>query len=366
MQYKSLPDEKIKEIANQEFTRQSKAAHSVELPKYVAIAGQAGAGKTAASQMVRDELRQKGGSIHLDTDIMRETLPLYGKKPPAEETQRDAGKIVDELRVLAIENKFNIVEEGTFRDSKWVSSLIEERKSQGYEVELMAVATPPQQSLAGIYIRYEAEHKENIENPRLVPESFHQISVDGFNQTVRDNAEKFNRTRVTTRAGEILFDSEKTTIHKTAIEAVEKGQKPSDQHLISISKAWQQALDGAAQRGANPNYVKAIEKHMSDIEDQKKERIHEHALTNVPKNLEVLSQDSRFKNHTTDEILKVAYFRGFHEKANEFKGMEPNYTQFDETMSDRDIVKNHLPEVQGLEKYKPQEKVKAQDDGLSL
>ena len=103
MQYNQLPDEKIKEIAKQEFTRQSKTAHSVELPKYVAIAGQAGAGKTAASQMVRDELRQKGGSIHLDTDIMRETLPLYGKKPPAEETQRDAGKIVDELRALAIE-----------------------------------------------------------------------------------------------------------------------------------------------------------------------------------------------------------------------------------------------------------------------
>lgn len=366
MQYKPLPDEKIRGIAQQEFTRQSKTAHSVELPKYVAIAGQAGAGKTAASQMVRDELKGKGGSIHLDTDIMRETLPLYGKKPPAEETQRDAGKIVDELRSLAIEKNLNIVEESTFRDSKWVSSLIEERKAQGYEVELMAVATPPQQSLVSVYVRHEAEHKAGIENPRLVPESFHKVSVDGFKETVKDNADKFNRVRVTTRSGEILFDSEKPTIHKTAIEAVEKGQKPTDQHLIAISKAWHHALDGAAQRGANPNYVKAIEQHMNDIEDQKKERIHEHALTNVSKNLEVLSKDSRFQSHTSDELLKVAYFRGFHEKANEFKGLEPNYQTFDATMSDRDIVKNHLPEVEGLEKYKQKENLKTQDDELSL
>ena len=65
MQYKSLSIEAIKELAQQEFTRQSRSAHSVDFPKYVAIAGEPGAGKTAASQMVRDELKGRGGSIHL-------------------------------------------------------------------------------------------------------------------------------------------------------------------------------------------------------------------------------------------------------------------------------------------------------------
>lgn len=366
MQYKSLTDEKIREIAESEFVRQSKTAYTVTFPKYVAVAGQAGAGKTAASQMVRDELRGKGGSIHLDTDVMREVLPLNGKKPPAEETQRDAGKIVDELRAMALKNKLNIVEEGTFRDSKWVSTLIEDRKVQGYDVELMAVATPPQQSLASVYVRHETEHKAGIENPRMVPESFHKMSVDGFNETVKNNAEDFNRARVITRTGEILFDSNEPTIYKTAIEAVEKGQKPTDQHLITISKSWQAALESASNRDTNPNYVKAIEKHMNDIEDQKKERIHEHALSNVSKNLETLTQDPRFKSHTSDELLKVSYFRGFHEKANEFKGLEPNFKTFDETMSDRNIVKNHLPDVEGLGNAKQKENVKTKDDGMSL
>lgn len=366
MQYEKLSDEDIEKLINKEFSSRSKAAHKVESPVYVAIAGQAGAGKTAASQIARIELKNVGGSIHLDTDVVRERLPSQGRDTLPEETQRDAGRIIDGLRELAIKNKLNIVEEGTFRDTKWVSTLIEERKSQGYNVELVAVATPPQQSLAGVYVRYENEHKAMTINPRLVPESFHKISVEGFNQTVRDNADKFHRARVATRSGEILFDSKEPTIHKTAIEAVEKGQKPTDQHLIAITKSWQQALDNATQRSANANYIKAIEIHMSDIENQKKEKIHEHALNNVPKNVEALSQDSRFKNHTNDELVKAAYFRGFHEKASEFKEIEPNFSTFDETMSNRDIVKNHLPEVDGLEKYKSANNTKTRDDGMSL
>lgn len=368
MQYEKLSDENIEKLINKEFSFRSKGAHKVESPVYVAIAGQAGAGKTAASQMARIELKNVGGSIHLDTDVVRERLPSQGRNTLPEETQRDAGRIIDGLRELAIKNKLNIVEEGTFRDTKWVSALIEERKSQGYNVELVAVATPPQQSLAGVYVRHENEHNANLVNPRLVPESFHKISLEGFNQTVRDNADKFNRSRVATRSGEVLFDSEKPTIHKTAIEALEKGQTPTDQHLVATSKAWHQALEMATQRGANSNYVNAIEIHMNVIENQKKEKIHEHALSNVDKNLDVLSKDNRFKNHTNDELLKVAYFRGFHEKASEFNEVKSNFSTFDETMSNRDIVKNHLPEVDGLKDRSQQEsgRAKVQDEGLSL
>lgn len=369
--YTPLEDAALKTLAQNEFAKERYewGIQPVPNPVYVAIAGQPGAGKTAASELIVSELDSEGRALHLDVDVQRENLPTGDLKPNAAETQRDAGRLVDELRSLATEHQINIVEEGTFRDPVWTSSLIDQQKQAGYEAHMIAVATPPELSLASVYKRHEIEHNENVFNPRLVPDAYHASALDGFKRTVAETANEFKSVRVVNRNGDLLYDSTRTDQKGSAIDAINRAHRPTDKQLKEVSDTWQYALENSATRTVNPNYTEAIKTHMADIEDQKKQRIHEHALESVNVHLGALNKDHRFSQHTQEELMKVAYFRGVHEKANEFKGLPPNFAAYDTTMSDRNIVKIHLPtKVEGLNLPAPtQEKsAKTKDDGLSL
>jgi hypothetical protein len=58
-----------------------------------------------------------------------------------------------------------------------------------------------------------------------------------------------------------------------------------------------------------------------------------------------LTKDERFISHTKDEILLVAYFRGYHECMSLLRNEVPLYQIYDENMADRTIIKNHLLQI---------------------
>lgn len=65
---------------------------SVEQPKIVLVGAQPGAGKSKAASLAKSELRQEGGYIHVDADIMRALIPApEGVVYSSEQTQKDAG-----------------------------------------------------------------------------------------------------------------------------------------------------------------------------------------------------------------------------------------------------------------------------------
>jgi len=72
-------------------------------------------------QASKSYLRERGGYVRIDADRMREALPYYpalARQDPlnaSARSQQDAGLCVQELRKLAIEEKRNVMEEGTFR-----------------------------------------------------------------------------------------------------------------------------------------------------------------------------------------------------------------------------------------------------------
>ena len=47
------------------------------------------------------------------------------------------------------------------------------------------------------------------------------------------------------------------------------------------------------------------------------------------------------------ELAKAAYFRGFHEKASEFKGIAPDFAKYDATAANRQTLRQ-LPDVSDL------------------
>ena len=269
--YQALSDEKVKEIAFDHFKQIEGKTQPQTMPRLALVGGQPGAGKSQASDLVKDELLKQGGYVRIDADRMRELIPLGSSKPTSEQTQRDAGRLVAALRELAVSNRRNIIEEGTYRNSQDARKFILGKKAQGYQVELLAVATPPEQSLLGIYNRFEVQHKIGADNPRMVPEQYHDDASRGFEATLSKASAHLDRTRVIDRSGNVLYDS-RTTPAKDLMQAFEQGRKLTDVKLKETLEGWARTREMAAQRQAQPDYQKMLEKHHERIKAMQKNR----------------------------------------------------------------------------------------------
>lgn len=172
--YIELSAERAQQIGDDYFREREAKALPAEQPTMVLVGGQPGAGKSAAADNVRDEFKKLGGYVHVDADRLRDEIPLpRGSHPTSEETQNDARRLVQILRTHAIDQRLNIIEEGTYRDANAVQKFVSDRNADGYKVEMMAVATPREESLLGVYQRYEMQHLIDAPNPRFVPEKYH-------------------------------------------------------------------------------------------------------------------------------------------------------------------------------------------------
>ena len=347
--YKPLTDNEVRETAGAYYAERQEKSLPQERPTMVLVGGQSGAGKSEASAVVKAELGAKGGYVLVDADRMRERIPLGGSKPTSEQTQPDARRLVSVLRDMAIDARRNIVEEGTFKDPAAMNKAVQAMHSKGYQVELYAVATPREESLVGIYVRYEKQHaQEEAVNPRFVSEKYHDEAMQGFESTLARTAAQLDRVRVADRSGAVLYDSAvQTNKQPNALEALAAGRKLSDNKLAEVTKAWGAVEAVARQRGAPGGYLEAVSGHAQRLEDMQKERIHGHAMNQLDANAATLARDTRYAQHTGGELAKAAYFRGFHEKASEFKGIAPDFAKYDATVANRQTL-DQLPGVTDL------------------
>ena len=366
--YQRLTPAEIEDIAARYYAVRESKTQRQEIPTLVLVGGQPGAGKSVVSRIVRAELEQHGGFIHIDSDRLRAHIDTKGTLPTSEETQPDAGALASALRTHALKGRRNIIEEGTFRSPEMVEAFLTNNQPKGQKVELVAVATSREESLLGVYQRYEVQHAQGVDNPRFVGETYHDEAMDGFSRTVAHNEPRFDRVRVVDRAGREHFDSQTNPKDISAIEALSKGQQISDARLVEVAAAWVAVKYQALGRGADTTYIEAIDRHAADVVDTQKWRIHAHALERLSANFQALSADHRFSAHTNTDLTKVAYYRGFHEKAFEFTGIKTDFVAYDAAMIDFEKI-NKLPEVAELE-YRHFERDKLtnriDDDGLSL
>lgn len=347
--YKPLSYAGVQKIASAYFTERQSKTHPQEHPTIALVGGQPGAGKSAVSVVIRSEFHSKGGFIHVDADRMRERIRTGDRQLASEETQADAGRLVTELRRLAIQNRRNIIEEGTFRNAGSAVKFLRGLQEQGYNVEFFAVTTSREESLLGIFQRHELQHAAGAHNPRFVAESYHDNAMHGFDTTVATAATYVDRVRVINRAGEVLYDSNaQHNSQANALEALVAGRKVTDAQLIEIGKAWMAVEAAATERGAPSEYLDSIANHCERIDNIKKERIHEHAMRQLEANAAVLAQDLRYIEHSNSELTKASYFRGFHEKASEFKGISPDFATYDKTVAIRATLRQ-LPDVADIQ-----------------
>lgn len=264
--YQSISEDEVLKRAEKFYKAREAITQPSDNPTIVLVAGQPGAGKTQAANLVKNELKQKGGYIHVDADRMRLELPGHELGYPSSDTQQDAARLVAALRRLAIQGRRNILEEGTFRDKEVVATFLKQSHAMGYQTDMMTVSASPESSLLGIYTRYENQIAGKAGNPRMVPESYHEMAFNGFKETVKAHAESFGHFRVINRKGEMLYDSQNATNQQSAYQALIKGHQLSEENLESLVKGWKNIVERAEGRGeTNPAYIEAIQTHHNRV-----------------------------------------------------------------------------------------------------
>ena len=297
--YQSISDEDISVIANKFYNEKQHLTEFQEKPNAIFVAGQPGAGKTKAANLVKAELKEIGGYLPVDADRMREELPTGGIVYPSEQTQEDAGNLVRVLRDRVIQERRNFFEEGTFRNSEVINQSVSFLKSQGYQVEMVAVATSFEKSLLGIHERYERQISSEAANPRLVLVDYHQQAFDGFTKSFKENAGLFDRIRVINRDGQELFDSHKSDNTQTAYEALLSGREMNIQDWQEVQAGWERVIESAKQRGnATEQYMANITANRNRVSAAlRAEKFKPEGMAEKPQTDKVDKQRIKIKNH---------------------------------------------------------------------
>ena len=258
--YKPLTDESVAAITSSYFAQRAARSSAQDQPRVVLVGGQPGAGKSAGGELVRDELKAQGGFVHVDADRMRERIPLGTARLPSSETQADAGRLANALRLMAIEARRNIVEEGTFRNPQSVQRFVDRLQEQGYKVEMVVVATSREESLLGIYQRHERQHQVGNPNPRFVTEDYHDAAMQGFDATVSQVAHQLDRLPIINRGGQLLYDSQRQPRDDAALALQAAREIPAARRAM-LADGWAAVAAAARERGASPQYLHAIGGH---------------------------------------------------------------------------------------------------------
>lgn len=176
-----------------------------EHPKLVFVAGQAGAGKSRLTPLVKEELQYN--AVVSDYDVVRTLHPKYDialKEVPQNvhlALLPDADRANEDLRHYCRDNSLNLIYEGTMRGTAVFIQIAKEFKEAGYEVDLGLMSVPKLESYGSTLLRYAIDiHNDN---PRWVPKEVHDESYEKFivtlrelsNQSLYDNAKVYKRGR---------------------------------------------------------------------------------------------------------------------------------------------------------------------------
>lgn len=164
-----------------------------EKPKAIILAGQPGAGKSGLASETIDSPDFNNNHVRVDIDALRGYHPRYknyrtdNPKEAANLVQTDASKWGSKLRGHVIENKYNVVIDGTLGDPKSATDLVGDLKKRGYDVEVHAYALDQDRSNQGIHSRYEGGLKEG--KARWVPNDVANEAYEGIPKSL-DSIEK--------------------------------------------------------------------------------------------------------------------------------------------------------------------------------
>ncbi|WP_392562334.1 zeta toxin family protein [Orbus sturtevantii] len=163
-------------------------------PHSYVMGGQPGAGKSTSTTILKEKF---GNNIILiDLDQYRKEHPnykaLYEKygKELSSYTHEFAGEIKEEIQKRAIDNRYNIIIDGTLGNVGRAEELIDNLKNKGYHVDIVIHTCPKEISWNSVNMRYENALKAG-EIPRHVPKVVHDQIIEALPQ----NTDKLSQSK---------------------------------------------------------------------------------------------------------------------------------------------------------------------------
>lgn len=227
-----MSDELFEKVKAETGFRLSSNKSPSDRPTLVIVGGQAGAGKSRLSPIVHRDFN--GNIIQVDFDEIRaghprfkdvnEAYPEYTHRILLEDTDRVQNTLLDEFRTSG----YNILYEGTLRNTDGFVNLASKFKKSGYNVELYLMAVPELESLGSTYSRY-AIDKIRKAKPRWVEKKAHDDSFTGLIRTlsVFQKKELFDSAKVFIRSDDEpkeIYSSE-SKLFASPVQAIEYGRE---------------------------------------------------------------------------------------------------------------------------------------------
>ncbi|MCL2875369.1 MAG: zeta toxin family protein [Betaproteobacteria bacterium] len=350
--YAPLTDEEITILAREYYNRFGAVTEEQETPTIMLIGGQPGAGKSFAVNAVTPNLFQKGGVIYIDADAFHDDIKdSKNEQYTATETHTDCKKIAMLVRDYAFENKRNILEEGLFRHHDSLSSIVERAHQTGYKCEIIVMAVSREQSRLSVLERREI-FRDTYGYLRDIPENKQDMAYEGFIENILKDANKLDRLRVMNRACELLYDSAGDGLYKDIIEALEKGQRLTDEHVATLTHQWEALQNICAGKGIPSDELTRVDEGIMLFRRYQSSERHRHGMRTLEQNYQALAADARYGSHAETELRKAAFYRGVLEKKQAFEGKTPNLHGIDTILMDRETLYG-LPDIDEIESLKP-------------
>ena len=223
-----------------------------ENPIVYFLGGQSGAGKSKLKDRIGKE------NLVIDVDEFRKYHPnyfgLYKKygKDSAKYTHNFASAVADELVKKSIENKVDVIVDGTLKSIKTPKERAEEYKKNGYSLEINIVVVKPEKSFLSNLMRYE-ELVEEKKIPRLAPKEIHDECVKNFPITVSElyKLKVFDDIKLYDRDKNCIYDMSKTpNIDPKSIIEKEFTREWKMEEYIDYLNQWEKLITKMKNRNA--------------------------------------------------------------------------------------------------------------------
>ena len=174
----------------QKFRKQGLESTSAqEHPRAILLGGQPGSGKSYLRGIVRKEFSDKGGTVVIDPDILREDDPLFIEQSQTDpihagdRSHEQASTLAKRLTAAMVSERRNLIIDGTMGDPESVRKKIHLLRQHGYAIDVHVMAVNPELSKVQSNLRFERQVAGSGRG-RFVPKTVHDAAYEGLSRSV--------------------------------------------------------------------------------------------------------------------------------------------------------------------------------------